>query len=80
MKIKYVIAHIHTIDVKNATASVSVLYIDGRTLYWNTYDKSNKNLVLFDTRSEADQAIKEVFNNEPRYISYGINVGTRGGK
>ena len=80
MKIKYVIAHIHTIDVKNATASVSVLSNDGKTLYWTSYQKSTGQLVLFDTRADADRYIKDMFGNDTRYISYGINVGTRGGK
>lgn len=72
MKIKFVVAHIHSIDVKKAKAKVSVLSSKDGVLYWTDYNTATDELVVFDTRNDTDNYIKSVFGNDVRYISYGI--------
>lgn len=74
MRIKYVIAHINTIDVENGTANVDVMYKEDDILLWGRYDKLYKDLVLFDTRKEADQYIDKLFGKDGMYLSYGVIV------
>ena len=71
MKIKYIIAHINTIDAENGTAGVDVLYKHNDLLLWGKYDAEDEELVSFDTRKEADQYIEQVFENG-MYMSYGV--------
>lgn len=72
--IKYVIAHINSVNAEKGTAQVEVLYKNKETgCYWDKYHPSDE-LVLIDTREEAEYFIRQCFGNNKLYMSYGVQA------